>query len=39
MSDIHLKLPGFSIVHKDCLLKTKKESKILKKQKIQNIFT
>ena len=39
MPEIHLKQPGFTTVLLDHLLKTKKEFKNLKKQKIQAIFT
>ena len=42
MSEMHLKQPGFPdllTVLADHLLKTKKESKNLKKQEIQTIFT
>ena len=39
MLEMHLKQPGFTYRTCELFTKTKKEFKISKKQKIQNIFT
>ena len=38
MAEIHLKQPGFTFVHENHLLKTKKKYRNLKKQEIHDIF-